>query len=216
MTKRPLFNRLVLRARGAARLLQDRAYDVAFGIQTQVSPASGVPNPADRNARHEPISYSALAEIKSHIALGADDVFYDIGCGYGRALGYFAREQIAGCVGVELVPELARRAVINGQYLRGRRASITVRTGDAATQSYGGGTIFFMYNPFSAEVMALVLERINRDRGARAVQVVYANPVASVVFDQCGWLTLKETFRVPYRGATMETRLWQSRTAVPS
>src|ERR1700753_1099412 len=122
LTARPLLSRAAIRARGVVRNLHDKACDLALGVRTEAAFANGAPDPADRNARNEPISYGALSTIRSHLTLAPDDVFYDIGCAFGRALGYFARAPIARCVGIELRPEVARQAIDNARRLRGRHA----------------------------------------------------------------------------------------------
>ena len=206
-------SRVVRRARRDLIRLDDAARDVLLGIRTCPPPVSGPPDPEARNARHEALSYAALAHIRSHLPLDAGDVFYDIGCGYGRAVCYFARQRIRKSIGLELLPDLAQRAAANAARLRGKIAEIEIRTGDAGEQAYAEGTVFFLYNPFSAAVMATVLERIERGRAGRPIRIVYANPVARHVMDQASWLVFKTSFQVPYGGGYLQTCLWETRPA---
>jgi SAM-dependent methyltransferase len=208
---RSLPARLGRRIRRDLGLLDDLGHDLALGISTFVPPYKAAPDPAARNARHEPTGYAALAIIRDRLKLDANDVFYDIGCGYGRALCYFARESIAQCIGIELAPDLAAVARANAQKLRGRRAKIEIRTGDATLQSYAGGTAFFMYNPFASEIMVSVLSRINLGRNGRTIRIIYVNPVARDAVNRREWLAIADEFQVPYLGSAMPVSVWRSR-----
>ena len=203
--------RIARRIRREALWFDDLVHDLGLGVRTSTRPFSGPPDPAARNVRYEPTSYAALTMIKDRLTLAPGDIFYDIGCGPGRALCYFAREPIAECIGVELMPDLAAAARSNARKLRGRRAKIDIHTSDATQQDYAGGTIFFMYNPFSIEVMAPVLDRINQGRDGREVRIVYANPVVAEAMDRCDWLARAEEFLVPYAGSVMPVAVWRSR-----
>ena len=206
----PLFARIARRLRREALWVDDVVHDLRLGVRTSTRPFSAPPDPAARNVRYEPTSYAALALIKDRLGLRPGEVFYDIGCGPGRALCYFAREPVAECIGVELMPDLAEAARSNARKLRGRRADIEVHTGDAVQRDYAGGTFFFMYNPFSIEVMVPVLDRINQGRNGRDVRIVYANPVARGAMDRCDWLTPADEFQVPYAGSVMPVAVWRS------
>ena len=208
--RRSLLGRALRRIRREAGLARDRAQDALLGIQAHVPPYCEQPDPSLRNARYEPANYEALQIIQAKLHMRPDDVFWDIGCGMGRVVCHFARADIAKSVGIEFDPLLSAAAIANAERLRGRKAEIEIRTGDAAVQDYSGGTVFFLYNPFSAEVLEPVLRRIEEARAGGLATVCYANPVAAACVDAAPWLKAIETFTAPYLGGLMPVRIWQS------
>src|SRR3982751_1581272 len=92
------------KTRQTALRLADTATDARLGI-TPMVPGAGVaplPDPQARNARYEPLNYASLKEIAGRLAAGPDDVIYDIGCGMGRGVCYFARLKVKKVVGGDL------------------------------------------------------------------------------------------------------------------
>lgn len=190
--------------------LTDRSYDVETGIPGFTLESRMLD---ERNHGNEGISYRSLGLIADRISPRADDVFYDIGCGHGRAVLFFARTPIARAVGVELRDEVIARARENAARLKGRRCEIDLRHGDALTQDYSDASFIYLYNPFDGEVMDGVLAKIRSDRAGRPTRFVYANPTAQTSFEQAGWLSLADTFWVPYQGTRMPVTVWHSNEA---
>jgi precorrin-6B methylase 2 len=124
--------------------------------------------------------------------MGAEDVFYDVGCGAGRVLCVVAQGRIRKCVGVELTPQLCHLARENARNLRGGHTAIEIVEGDATRADYSDGTVFFFYNPFGAETLEEVLRRIRESvlLRPRRIQCIYLNPTARHVFENQGWLKL--------------------------
>jgi precorrin-6B methylase 2 len=89
------------------------------------------------------------------VRIADHDVVMDIGCGMGRVLCVFARRRLKKCIGIEFSGELAGIAERNARALRGRRAPIEIRIGDAAEADYTEGTIFWIYNPFGERTCML-------------------------------------------------------------
>jgi hypothetical protein len=137
-----------------------------------------------------PIDYALLREQIKPLELTRDDVAVDIGCGMGRTLCVLARRNVRKCIGIELDPVLAECACANARRLRGRKAPIEVRVGDAAMADYSEGTVFWLYNPFGARTLQAVLERIHRtlEGAPRTIRIAYVYPVHEEVLASCGWL----------------------------
>jgi len=186
------WNSLLERLRHAVRIVMDRFIDLWLNIDTSAGYIySKEPSRfGDPNA-NIPISYLLLRKYVGRARIDAQDVFYDIGCGYGRALCFVARKCVSKCVGIELSQELAAKARKNATTLRGRFSPIEVRPGDAAEQDYTDGTIFFLFNPFGRETLRTVLTRIESTlrMNPRSVRFIYVNPVHKEVFDSALWLT---------------------------
>jgi len=143
-----------------------------------------------------PVSYWILHSYLDCKKLQPDDVFYDIGCGDGRVLCMAARHRIAKCVGVELSKSFAAKAIANAKSLRGRLAPIEVRVGDAAEMDYDDGTTFYFGDPFGANTMLAVLNRIHGTlrNHPRSIKCIFILPIAErsnvvqQVIAASGWL----------------------------
>jgi len=129
--------------------------------------------------RYEAIPYWLLRRIVRNVSHGPEDVFFDIGCGKGRAIALFSRCKIKKCIGIEIDPALARIAVQNADTLRGRIAPIEVRVENATDSDYDTGTIYFLFNPFGSATLSAVLKNIQAslDKQPRKICVVYYNPL---------------------------------------
>jgi SAM-dependent methyltransferase len=184
---------------------QERMWDLYYGIHTMqqpdlVPPPPDVPDQASVEPAYEPTKYAAIRVCIAQTVLSPKDVFFDIGCGMGRVTCLFAREAVARCVGIEHSGPLADAARLNAARLRGRRAEIEIRTGDAGAADYSGGTIFWLYNPFDDDTMRRTLARLQESLEAtpRRIQIIYVNPRGGRVFYENDWLQYQRTIEAPY------------------
>lgn len=142
-----------------------------------------------------PTAYHVLRRLLAAVPLQPDDCFMDIGCGRGRVLCLAALRPIARAAGVEITPQHAAAAQRNLATLKGRKArDYGVLSGSAVDFDYTGGTVFYMYNPFSGPLFDAVAGKIrdSAQRGKRPIRLVYVNPVCRDVLDKSGWLTEPE------------------------
>ncbi len=82
--------------------------------------------------------------------VSSDDLVIDLGAGLGRVVR--VAEHLTRTRGIEIQPELAERA----------RAicESPIVTGDARDVDLSDGTVFFLYLPFTGQVMRDVLEKL--------------------------------------------------------
>ena len=161
-----------------------------------------------------PVSYWILHSYLDCKKLRTDEIFYDIGCGGGRAVCMAARHRIAKCVGIELSESFAAKARANAKSLRGRLAPIEVRVGDAADMDYNDGTTYYFGDPFGADTMLAVLNRIHstlKDH-PRSIQCIFILPVAEQpnavqqVIAASGWLQYMDHKHLRY--SAMRAEYW--------
>jgi hypothetical protein len=205
---RPIWRRL-----GELRYAAKEAHqDLRLGISTYVRPPTAPICLTDERLRYEALNYRAIRLISDRLALGADDVLCDAGCGMGRIICFFASSPLKACVGVEYDPALADAARRNIARLRGRRSPATVVTGDAACHDYGQVTALFMYNPFGMQTLRAVLGSLSSslDTNPRRIQIAYANPVHQAVFDEFPAFVERERFPAPYLLAPMDVTIWST------
>lgn len=112
--------------------------------------------------------------------------FVDLGCGKGRTLIVAARLNFKEVVGVEFARELADIAKDN--LVRQGASRATVMHADAASYAFpAGNTVVYLYNPFSEQVLAQVLENM-RASGEGKRYVIYKAPRCARMLDECGFL----------------------------
>jgi len=96
------------------------------------------------------------------LAIAADDVLVDVGCGKGRVLNWWLGRGLDNqIVGLELDQGLARVAA---ERLR-RHPNVAIRTGNAIDNLPADGTLFWLFNPFTAnaagrQLMQALSERL--------------------------------------------------------
>jgi len=210
-SKPDLLTRLNSRARWEATRLRDAWGDLGLGIDASWERAPGLAVQYQERCRYEGIPYAALRMIAQHLDFGADDTVIDIGCGKGRATCWFATLPIRKSIGLDFDPELTRQAKRNVETMRGRRADIEIRTGDAMTADYRGISAFFLYNPFGPDIMREVMGRIERDRTGSPIRIVYGHPLYADVLDAQSWLKRGETFAIPHLMHKIRATVWTSR-----
>ena len=142
-------------------------------------------------------AHTTLVKVTQMVRLLPSDIVFVIGCGRGRAVCHFARRQVHKVIGIELDSSLCEDAHSNALSLRGRRACIEIRHGDAAVEDVGEGTVFFLFNPFGEQTLRDFLRNIESShaRSPERLVIVYANPRYAHVFQEFKWLTLSHEYR---------------------
>jgi len=138
--------------------------------------------PSLEHATHyEPTPVGEVATLLEHVPFAlARATFVDLGSGMGRALMEAARSPFRQIVGVEISPAL--HAVATDNFARLERAEFACRDirlvcADASRFVFPRGPlVVYLYNPFSAVILALVLARLKK-RGHEAIALVYHTPV---------------------------------------
>jgi SAM-dependent methyltransferase len=109
----------------------------------------------------------------------------DVGAGLGRVVLHAARRPYRQIVGVEISPALVEVAKDNRAAYRGELVCRDIRLvrADAATFTFPrGNLVVYLYNPFRAEVLGPLLDRLSADR-RRDVVLVYHTPVERATVD---------------------------------
>ena len=109
----------------------------------------------------------------------------DVGAGLGRVVLHAARRPYRQIVGVEISPALFEVAKDNRAAYRGDLACRDIRLvrADAAAFAFPrGDLVVYLYNPFRAEVLAPMLDRLSADR-RRDVALVYHTPIERATVD---------------------------------
>ena len=114
--------------------------------------------------------YEDLDRVFDGVDVRPEDVIVDVGAGKGRSLNWLLDRYPANRIyGIELDPELA---AATARRLR-RYPNVTVVAADATRVIPPEGTVFYLFNPFDAEVTARFAQAL-LERG-RPATIVYYN-----------------------------------------
>jgi len=81
----------------------------------------------------------------------------DVGCGHGRALGFFARKFKCQVDGIELIEDLAQKAKVYNK----ARKNVTVFHGNAIEIDSGNSyDLIFLFNPFPDSIFFKFINRV--------------------------------------------------------
>ncbi|MEO5873726.1 MAG: class I SAM-dependent methyltransferase [Streptosporangiaceae bacterium] len=159
-------------------------WETRLGIRTR-----GVVAVHHPDANHyATLNYRAVGRIIRALDLQPDDVFVDVGSGKGRVLALAARHRVRQVIGIDLSAELCAEARANAARLRGGRTPISVYECSAADFDYTGATVFTLFDPFGAETLQKVLDRIHAGTGGRGLRIAYGNPTKDEIFASRPWL----------------------------
>lgn len=181
-----------VRKRGLARTLRISAYELwyerKFGGNTgYVIPVKRLDYFGEARAHAQPYFPSSFLFLHEILCRGRIDcreaVFVDYGCGMGRALLFASTLPFKKIIGVEISAELCQIASENMkryyEQVGKRTPEWSIVNADVRHFPPDSATIFYMYNPFDAVVMAEVIDRIVESVAAKSRRciVIYANPV---------------------------------------
>ena len=157
------------------------------------------------------IAPSVLWQALDRLALEWERfTFVDVGSGKGRALMLALRYPFRAALGVELSADLTRVAEGNLERFRADwrlPVPVEVKAGDATQMELPGGPLLlYLYHPFAAPVMDVLLERVRASLGSepREVYLLYMNPELDARMS--GMPFLERVWRESFRLSEEDTR----------
>jgi predicted RNA methylase len=126
-----------------------------------------------------------VLEAVDKLNLKPDDVFYDLGSGLGRVVILANLLSGAQARGIEINPVLDEHA----REFANRLAlpMVTFIKADVREVDFSDGTVFFMYTPFTGEIMDTVLEKLHRQSLKHPLRIATYGPCTMSVSQQ-EWL----------------------------
>jgi SAM-dependent methyltransferase len=184
--------------------IQERIFDLRYGVDTAETCPYLEPFTIESLHRHEGVGYEPtrmrpFRKLMSRLTPPPNSVFVDMGCGKGRVLMLAAAYGFERIIGVEFAKELVQIASDNVARFRkksGTRSDIQVIEQDAVEyRVQDDDNFFFMFNPFAALVMEIVIRNIAESvaRKNRQVFIIYNNPLWRGVIEQHGFSLLRES-----------------------
>ena len=82
--------------------------------------------------------------------------------------------------------------------MRGKQAPVEVATGAGEEFDYAGVTVLYVFNPFEAQVLDVVLDKMDADRAGQALRLAFvmASPAQREVFEEQAWLACYDRWNV--------------------
>lgn len=189
---------------------RDRLCEALLGIAT-------IPEGTERSTPdrigYSPCSVAEVVRMVFEVPLRQEDVFVDLGSGLGKACLLVHLLSGATSIGVEIQEELVRKAQESARVLGLSRVSFVAE--DAATADLGEGNVFFLYVPFTGELLQTVLLKIKAIAQTKPIVVCalgldlppseWLTPRATEAF----WLTLYDSHapRIPIPQTPVAQRL---------
>ncbi len=197
----------------------DEYWDRKLGVRTFGShPGSGSFQTGTANLPFVPSAYSDAFRYLRAVNIGPDDLFVDLGAGYGRTV--FAASWLGAkrAVGVDLVQKLTDGAEYNRQHSILSNRDIEFVCANALDFNEPGMTILYMFHPFGEAILEEVLVNLGKARADQAnptkLRIIYANPVYDDALARTGWL--RKTGHLPAmtsilsRSDRYDAALWES------
>ncbi len=189
-----------VRKNGLANTLQyarTLAYDYFFDLRHGLDTFSWVARdaldatPADNDtASYQPTPVRPLRSLLQQLSLPRESVLVDFGCGKGRVLLVASEFAFREVRGLEYSPALCRVADRNCRRYFAQHSPDThfqVLQSDAKNYPVREDeTVFFLFNPFGAEILERVIENIQKSLAdnPRRAWIVYLNPLHRDVINQ--------------------------------
>lgn len=133
----------------------------------------------------QPTPARIVLELVEKANIVKDDVFYDLGSGLGQVPILVRLLTGAKTKGVEFKPAYCDYAQQCAKRLNLLHVEFMNR--DARDADYSDGTIFFMYTPFTGELLQEVLERLKGESRKRSIKICTYGPCTPHVSNQ-SWL----------------------------
>lgn len=197
----------------------DEYWDRRLGIHTfGHHEGSGIPGEADSCLPFVPSTYADIFLYLRSADIGPDDVFVDLGSGFGRTV--FAASWLGArrAVGVELVQSLTDGAEANRKRSVLCDHNIEFVCANALEFSEPDMTILYMFHPFGEAILEQVLANLRASRvtasASKPLRIIYANPVYDDALARTGWLRktahIAGVKRLLSSAGVFDAALWES------
>ena len=168
-------------------------FDATLGVTTEALLFLGELDPEaigpslEYATHYEPTPLADAERLLDALPLRPErTVFVDVGSGLGRIVLLAARRPFRQIIGLEISPalhELARENLAGVTDPERRCRDVRVVRGDAADYRWPRGDLaLYLYNPFRAEILAALLDRVLADR-SRAIALAYHTPLEAATIE---------------------------------
>jgi len=197
----------VMRGDPASALLQwigdstgnegNRAPGLGFDFQDELlcdvlqfrEPSAANLNRVPERMFYQPTPVCHILRLFRASGLTADDVLVDLGSGLGHVSLLASMLAGARSVGVEVEAAYVASARECAESLN--LAGVEFIHEDARAADLSGGTVFYLYSPFTGSMLAEVLERLREESMLRPIKICTLGPCTCVIARE-RWVTARE------------------------
>jgi hypothetical protein len=155
----------------------------------QLEAPAAVPEPEAEMVFYQPTPARHVFDLVARSALGAGDVFVDLGSGLGHVPMLVGLCTDARATGIEWQPAYVERARAAAAALQLQRVVFVQQ--DARAADLSTGTVFYLYTPFTGSILRAVLDALRVEAGKRPIRVCSYGPCTHVLARE-PWLASPE------------------------
>jgi SAM-dependent methyltransferase len=138
--------------------------------------------------------YSVIRQIVDRLDFNKNEVFYDLGSGYGRVPLYFAiTTKLNKIKGIELIEKRVNECNRVRDSLELNQVEFV--KANAKEYDFSDGDIFFMFNPFTEESLECVVNKLREISKKKPIRIISFGLCNIYMNKQLNWLTLTETIK---------------------
>jgi hypothetical protein len=172
-----------------AGLAHGESYDyldeLTIGVFQFEEPDAGVVALGAEMVAYQPTPARHIFDLIERTALTERDVLVDLGSGLGHVALLASICTSARSIGIELDPayiDCARRSA-EGLNLN----NVTFLQQDVRTADLSGGTVFYLYTPFTGTILRTVLDSLRREATRRPIRICTFGPCTPTIAEE-QWL----------------------------
>jgi hypothetical protein len=176
---------------GAANLTNCRGYDyldeLISGVLQFEEPSVEVVQLESEMVSYQPTLARHIFDLIGRTALTERDFLIDLGSGLGHVTLMASICSTASCTGIELEPSYVDCARKSARSLNLKNARFI--QGDVRAADLSGGTVFYLYTPFTGTILRDVLNSLRHEAVKRQIRICTFGPCTRVVAEE-QWLSV--------------------------
>jgi hypothetical protein len=174
----------------AANVINRTGYDyldeLISGVLQFAEPSPEVTQLDSEMVPYQPTPARHIFDLLSRTALNERDFLIDLGSGLGHVTLMASICTGAHCSGIELEPSYVSCALNSARSLK--LSNATFIYGDARTADLSGGTVFYLYTPFTGTILRDVLNSLRHEAVDREIRICTFGPCMPIIAE-APWLT---------------------------
>jgi predicted RNA methylase len=174
----------------------DTLDELVSGILQLREPSELKFQPSPEMVFYQPTPVRHILDMISVAMLSEDDTLVDLGSGFGHVPLLVSLLTGIRSLGIEVQSTYVASAQECARSLRLGHARFV--SGDARVADFSGGTVFYLYSPFTGSILTDVLNMLREESTSRAIKVCSLGPCTGTIANET-WLqpnTLLDTERI--------------------
>ena len=159
--------------------------EIVSGVLQLCGPRGASPLPSPEMTAYQPTPARHILDLIATCKFASDDILVDLGSGLGHVPLLVCILAGIRTLGVEVQPDHAASAQQAAQRFNLRGVRFVAE--DARTTDLSGGTVFYMFTPFTGSILTHVLHRLHRESETRQITICALGPCTRILQGQT-WL----------------------------